>query len=269
MIRESDKIRFERVCRDILLADREREGIGTLNEKKLHTMLKFFVCDDKNCHEIKLEPFISDEPDGSSEETKPTKRPRNFVADVLCDCDIFEIQTGHLYPLKDKIQFYLEQTEYNVTIIHPLAVKKWVNYMSPTDGTVSRRVTSPKKEHPRDMLPELYSLIDFLGNRRLRVRALLFEVEEFRLQSGRRGRRSTTKYERIPTALLDMIDFNTPADYLDYSPEELTSPFTAAEFGKAAGYRGIDTYSALKVLVKMGLVREDGKKGRAAAYKIV
>ena len=30
MIRESDKIRFERVCRDILLADRTREGIGTL-----------------------------------------------------------------------------------------------------------------------------------------------------------------------------------------------------------------------------------------------
>ena len=266
MIRPSDQIRFERVCRDILLADREREGIGTLNEKKLHTMLKFFVCDDKSCHEIKLDPLVPDESEDSSENKKAKKR-RNFVADVLCDCDIFEIQTGHLYPLRDKIEFYLEQTEYNVTIIHPLAIKKHINYIDPGDGTVSRRVHSPKKEHPRDMLPELYSLLPYLGNRRLCARALLFEVEEFRLQSGRRGRRGE-KYERIPTALVDIVDFSSPSDYLDYIPKNLPPRFTTAEFGKAAGYVGIDQYSAIKVLLKMGLVREDGTIGKAAAYRL-
>ncbi len=263
MIRPSDRIRFERVCRDILLADREREGIGTLNEKKLHTMLKFFVCDDKDCHEIKLEPLTLDD-----EEATDKKKRRNFVADVLRDCDIFEIQTGHLYPLKDKIQFYLEQTEYNVTIIHPLAVKKHINYIDPKNGTVTRRVPSPKKEHPRDMLPELYSLLPYLGNRRLRARALLFEVEEFRLQSGRRGKRGE-KYERIPTALVDIVDFSTPSDYLDFIPKALPPRFTTAEFGKAAGFVGIDRYSAIKVLLKMGLVREDGTIGKAAAYRLI
>lgn len=256
MIKQSDKIRFERVCRDILLADREREGIGTLNEKKLHTMLKFFVCDDKDCHEIKILPQ-------GSEETK-----RGYVADVLEDCDIFEIQTGHLYPLKNKIKFYLEETDYNVTVVHPMTIKKWVNYMSPQDGTLLRRVISPKKEKPRDMLPELYSLIDFLGNRRLRFRALMVEAEEFRIGE-KSGRRGSQKYERIPTCLVDIVDFNTPADYLEYIPTGLPSLFTAAEFGKAAGYRGIDVYSALKVLIKMGLIREDGKRGRAATYSIV
>jgi len=256
MIKQSDKIRFERVCRDILLADREREGIGTLNEKKLHTMLKFFVCDDKACHEIKILPQ-------GSEETK-----RGYVADVLEDCDIFEIQTGHLYPLKNKIKFYLEETDYNVTVVHPMTIKKWVNYMSPQDGTLLRRVISPKKEKPRDMLPELYSLIDFLGNRRLRFRALIVEAEEFRIGE-KSGRRGSQKYERIPTCLVDIVDFNTPADYLEYIPTGLPSRFTAAEFGKAAGYRGIDVYSALKVLIKMGLIREDGKRGRAATYSIV
>ena len=268
MIRPSDQIRFERVCRDILLADREREGIGTLNEKKLHTMLKFFVCDDKKCHEIKLEPLTLGESDDAHEDADGKKKRRNFVADVLCDCDIFEIQTGHLYPLKDKIQFYLEQTEYNVTIIHPLAVKKHINYIDPKDGTVTRRVVSPKKQHARDMLPELYSLLPYLGNRRLRARALLFEVEEFKLQSGKRGKRSQ-KYEYIPTALVDVVDFRTPADYLDYIPKDLPPRFTTAEFGKAAGYVGIDRYSAIKVLLKMGLVREDGTIGKAAAYSLV
>lgn len=265
MIRPSDQIRFERVCRDILLADREREGIGTLNEKKLHTMLKCFVCDDKSCHEIKVFSQLPDEQDG---EGKSPRREKGYVADVLVDCDIFEIQTGALYPLKSKLKFYMEQTDYNVTVIHPLAVKKWVNYMDPESGSITRRVISPKKEKPRDMLPELYSLIDLLGNRRLRFRALMVEAEEFKLSSGSRGRRSK-KYERIPTALLDIVDFNTPADYLEYIPEGLPELFTAAEFGRAAGYRGIDVYSALKVLVKMGLIRQDGTRGRAATYKII
>ena len=260
MIKESDKLRFERVCRDIILADRERVGIGTLNEKKLHTMLKCFVCEDKSCHEIKLLPPSSD--DGSA------KRSRGYVADILRDCDIFEIQTGHLYPLKNKIKFYLEQTDYNVTIIHPMAAKKWVNYMDPQNAALIRRVISPKKEKPRDMLPEMYSLIDFLGNRRLRFRALMVEAEEFRI-GAKSGRRGSQKYERIPTALLDIVDFNTPADYLEYIPKDLPSSFTVAEFGKAAGYRGIDAYSAVKVLIKMGLIREDGTRGRAATYTIV
>ncbi len=260
MIKQSDKIRFERVCRDILLADREREGIGTLNEKKLHTMLKFFVCDNKEHHEIKV---FSQAPD---EQEK--KRQRSYVADVLDDCDIFEIQTGHLYPLKNKIKFYLEETDYNVTVVHPMAIKKWVNYMSPQDGTLLRRVISPKKEKPGDMLPELYSLIDFLGNRRLRFRALIVEAEEFRI-GAKSGRRGSQKYERIPTQLLDIVDFNTPTDYLEYIPKGLPSPFTAAEFGKSAGYRGIDIYSSLKVLIKMGLIREDGKRGRAVTYTII
>ena len=260
MIKDSDKIRFERVCRDILLADREREGIGTLNEKKLHTMLKCFVCDNKDCHEIKVFSQSSDD--------KDSKRQRSYVADVLCDCDIFEIQTGHLYPLKNKIKFYLEQTDYNITVIHPLAIKKWVNYMDPHDGTLLRRVISPKKEKPRDMLPELYSLIEFLGNRRLRFRALMVEAEEFRI-GAKSGRKGSQKYERIPTALIDIVDFNIPADYLEYIPSSLPSSFTVAEFGKAAGYRGIDAYSAVKVLIKMGLIREDGTRGRATTYSIV
>ncbi len=265
MIRESDKIRFERVCRDILLSDRTREGIGTLNEKKLHTMLKCFVCDDRSCHEIKV---FSQRPDEQEDKQKPSGREKSYVADVLCDCHIFEIQTGPLYPLKNKLKFYLEQTDYNITVIHPLASKKWVNYMDPESGTVTRRVASPKKERPRDMLPALYPLIDLLGNRRLRFRALMVEAEEFKLSNGGRGRRAK-KYERIPTALLDIVDFNLPADYLEYIPEGLPEYFTAAEYGKAAGFRGIDIYSALKVLVKMGLIRQEGTRGRAATYKTV
>lgn len=264
MISEAERLRFGRVCRELLLADRTREGIGTLKEKRLHTMLKFFVCDDRSCHEIKIYPVTPGE-------KLPGVRESSYVADVLDDCDIYEIQTGPLYPLRDKIAFYLQQTEYNVTVIHPLAAKKWVSWIDPADGSISGRRPSPKKQAIRDMLPELYCLLPHLNNRRLRVRALLVEVEEFRIKDGRgkNGRRGATRYEKIPTALLDTHDFNVPADYTEFLPASLPSPFTAAEFGKLSGFRGIDIYSVIKVFAAVGLIREDGKKGRAAAYRVL
>lgn len=287
MMTVADELHFDRVCRDVLLADRDRAGIGTLKEKKLHTMLKFFVCEDKSCHEIRLglhrqseSPGLPEAPaspglpgapgsPASPESSLPEGdgRARGFVADVLCGDDIFEIQTGSLYPLRDKIEFYLSRTEYNVTVIHPLAVKKRVTYLSPVDAHVVRRVNSPKHERAVDMVAELYSLLPFLGNPRLRIRALMLEVEEFRIQN-KRGRHGAIRYEKIPTRLLDILDFNAPADYLPHFPAMLPSEFTASEFGRAAGLRGMDVYSALKVFVAMGLAAPYGKRGRAATYTV-
>lgn len=281
MITVADELHFDRVCRDVLLAERDRDGIGTLKEKKLHTMLKFFVCEDKSCHEIRLGLHMQSESPGlpgapespaspaSPESSRPDGdgRARGFVADVLCGDDIFEIQTGSLYPLRDKIEFYLGHTEYNVTVIHPLVAKKRVTYLSPVDAHVVRRVSSPKHEHAVDMVAELYSLLPFLGNPRLRIRAMMLEMEEFRIQN-KRGRHGAIRYEKIPTRLLDIFDFNTPDDYLPHFPAMLPSEFTASEFGRAAGLRGVDVYSALKVFVAMGLAAPYGKRGRAATYTV-
>ena len=296
MITVADELHFDRVCRDVLLADRDRDGIGTLKEKKLHTMLKFFVCEDKRCHEIRLglprqsespglpgapeSPALPGAPESPGSPGAPESpaspesslpeggaRARGFVADVLCGNDIFEIQTGTLYPLRDKIEFYLGQTGYNVTVIHPLVAKKRVTYLSPVDAHVVRRVSSPKHEHAVDMVAELYSLLPFLGNPRLRIRAMMLEMEEFRIQN-KRGRHGAIRYEKIPTRLLDILDFNAPADYLPHFPAMLPSEFTASEFGRAAGLRGMDVYSALKVFVAMGLAAPYGKRGRAATYTV-
>lgn len=256
MISTSDELHFERICREVLLSGREREGIGTLNEKKLHTVLKLFVCEDKNAHEIKLASL-----EGASGQS------RGFVADVLCGNDIFEIQTGSLYPLRDKIEFYLNETNYNVTVIHPLAVKKRINYLSPIDAHVQRRVNSPRHEDMRNMLVELYSLLPYLRNSRLRIRALMLELEEFRIQK-KRGRHGSVRYEKIPTGLIDIVELNRPQDYLPFLAGGLPDEFTAAEFGRAMRLFGMDVYSVLKVYVALGLISPTGKRGRAATYSL-
>ncbi len=117
------------------------------------------------------------------------------------------------------------------------------------------------------MVAELYSLLPFLGNPRLHIRAMMLEMEEFRIQN-KRGRHGAIRYEKIPTRLLDILDFNAPDDYLPHFPAMLPSGFTASEFGRAAGLRGMDVYSALKVFVAMGLAAPYGKRGRAATYTV-
>lgn len=262
MISESEKIRFDEVCRKALLREKNPAGIGTYKEKALHWTLKHFICDDESCHEIKVFHDLEDEEKGG--------RESSHVADVLLDCDIFEIQTGSLYPLVDKIKAYLELTEYNVTVVCPLAARKWVSWMDADSGEVLERNRSPKKQTEGSLLPELFWMIPYLNNRRFRVRAMLLEIEEFRLKNGwgNGGKRGSERYERIPAALVDVYEFNTPADYLHLLPKGLPARFTAKEFGAAAKLRGRKVYSALKVFIELGLVCESGKIGRATAYEI-
>ena len=142
--------------------------------------------------------------------------------------------------------------------------------MDAESGEVLERNRSPKKQTEGALLPELYWMIPYLNNRRFRVRAMLLEIEEFRLKNGwgKGGKRGSERYERIPTALVDIYEFNTPADYLHLLPKGLPERFTAKEFGSAAKLRGRKVYGALKVFVELGLISESGKIGRAAAYEI-
>ncbi len=264
MISTADKLRFERACLETVRAERSRDGIGRLAEKRLHTALKLFACPDISCHEVRLFPVGELHPETG-------ERQAGYIADVLCGNDIYEVQTGALGPLVPKIKFYLEQTEHNIIIIHPLTAKKWVNWLDPKTSEISERNSSPGIKRKEEILPELFPLLSYLGNRRLTVWAPSVEVEEFRIRDGR-GRdkkKGATRYDKVPTALLDMTVLSSPADYLRFVPENLPDRFTATQFGRAAHYYGIDAYSAVKVLRAVGVIRDSGMLGRAAAYELI
>lgn len=258
-ITEAQKLHFERICNDVINGEKTRTSIGTYSEKTLHSVLKFFICDDKNNHEIKIYP---DTPDKSG------TRETAYIADVLVDCDIFEIQTGGFYPLRDKIKFYLEETGYNVTVVCPVAALKWISWIEPDTSEISKRSLSPKKGNERDILPELFWLIPYLNNRRLKVCVMLFGIEEYRLKNGwgNGGKRGSHRFERIPTELLSINDFATPADYIHLLPDSLPESFTASEFGKHIRQKGKKLYSVIKVFIALGLISPSGKEGRAVKY---
>lgn len=260
MISEGDRLSFALACEEALRAGKSRAGIGTYGEKMLHSSLKLFICDDKSRHEIKIYPGTPGESGG---------RESVYIADVLLGCDIYEIQTGGFYPLRQKIQYYLDQTEYNVRVVCPLAARKWVSWIDPATSDISNRRLSPKRQSGRDLLPELFWLIPYLNNRRLSFRVLLLEIDEFRLKNGwgDGGKRGSARYERIPRGIIGIEDFAVPADYIPLMPEDLPERFTAAEFGRASRLRGRNIYSVIKVFCELGLLRPDGARGRAVLYR--
>ena len=254
--------------------DGEVPHIGTLREKRLHAAIKLYLCPEEDCHERPVADMLACKDEGG-EAHSPKRR---MVADILTDGQIFEVQTGGFFPLKEKISWYLTHTPCHITVVHPIPAVRYLSWINPEDGSIISRRKSPKRGRVRDVAKELYWLSEFIGNPRFTLRLLLVELEEYRMADGwsRDGKRGSNRYERFPTALLGDVTLATPTDYAAYFlPVALSSPnadgaypaFTAAEYAKTTGIRGKATYSTIHLLEHLGLIAETGEKaGRSRTY---
>lgn len=86
MVSTEEKLKFEKICLDIVGQEHALFGIGTYSEKTLHRVLKCYFCPDTDRHEVGI---------GS------------FVADAVCDGIIYEIQSAGLFPLKKSLPIIL------------------------------------------------------------------------------------------------------------------------------------------------------------------
>ncbi len=249
-MREGDKLRFELCIRENLLSDRKNgENIGTLKEKRLHQILKKFIEDDESMHEIQIGPY---------------------VADILRENEIIEIQTGCFYPMKEKLKYYLEKTAFSVNIVRPLPYIKWCVWLDPESGEIRSRKKSNKKTLPKDIMRDWLFISDFLGNERLKITFLLLEEEEYRLLCGWSAdkKRGSKRFQMMPIGLIEEKIYSKAEDYVEFLPKDLGETFTASEYMKAAGVRSYGGYSALKILCKLGLIeKSDEKRGKSFLYK--
>ena len=272
-ISRSDTLRFRKIVIDVLSescampveGDEEYDGIGTLGEKQMHAAIKRFICPDTEKHEI---PLDSGERAGEiGEDGKKIKR-RKFVADILNDGNVFEIQTGSLVPLREKIDWILKNTTHTVTVIHPIAETKWVNLLN-AKNDIEKRYRSPVKGKLGDVAPEIYSIKDFIGSPRFSLVILMMEAEQY-MKSGAkspRSRKKYKKYELIPVNLISAAIFKGLDSYKAFIPDSLDGEFTVKQFSAASKIRGMDAYSAVHSLCDIGLLEKCGSIGRAAAYK--
>lgn len=272
-ISRSDTLRFRRIVIDVLSescampveGEDEYDGIGTLGEKQMHAAIKRFICPDTAKHEI---PLDSGERAGEiGEDGKKIKR-RKFVADILNDGNVFEIQTGSLVPLRDKIDWILKNTDHNITIIHPIAETKWVNVLN-AKNDIEKRYRSPLKGKINDIASELYSIKDFVNSPRFSLVLLMMEAEQYMKSAAKnpRSRKKYKKYELIPVNLISAAIFKGVDSYKYFIPDSLEGEFTVKQYSAASKIRGMDAYSAVHTFCDMGLLQNCGNIGRAAAYK--
>ena len=263
MISAEEKLRFSLVCKEISNEELCGAGIGTYSEKRLHKTLKRFFCDDESCHEVRIKP------DGSVG-GKGESGKGGYIADIFREGEIIEVQTGSLYSLKAKVKFYLEHTDYIVTVVHPIAGVKYLSWIDTEDGSVRSRRRSPKKGRVTDALPELYWLSDMLDNQRLHFCFPILDIEEFRLLDGwsRDKKRGSDRYERVPTDITD-IACVAGKDVPSMLPEGLAREFTRKDFSKLTGFKGRKLYNAITLFCNIGAVQKGEKRGKSLVYRIV
>ncbi|MGN1314040.1 MAG: hypothetical protein ACI4VG_03385 [Lachnospiraceae bacterium] len=242
-----DQSRFEKIKESLLGNEPKREGIGTLSEKTIHAILKEYYR-KKDCD---TEVSIG-----------------NFVADIFTGEEIIEIQTRNFFALKKKLEFFLPL--YPVTIIYPLARKKWLIWIDPETGEGSEKRKSPKTGSAYDAFKELMKIREFLDNPHLSVKLVFLDMEEYRLLNGwsRDKKRGSHRYDGIPLSLVEEMDLTCPEDYMQLIPPDLLDSFDSKAFAKAAKIKQDRASQVLNILYHLGLVERIGKKKNAYLYRV-
>lgn len=238
-----DKRFHELCCQDLLIYGSDGDGIGTYNEKRFHRIFKRYVTENAECYEVKV---------------------GKYVADVLCDGHVTEIQTKSYSKIAPKIAYYLGQTEYSVSVILPLVSKKRIIRADKQTGEVMYTRRSPIRISEYDALSELYYLRDYIGSERLLIHILMVSAEEYRYSERVKYRRSGAYDNDLrPVDILDEIVLQKKKDYERFVPESLKNgEFDAKQYAKATALRGRALYSALNTLYEIGVLtrRAEGKR---------
>lgn len=246
--RNMDKELFYTVCSKIINSEHKYNGIGTYGEKTIHAVLKSY-----------FEPYYDNH----------EQRTGKFVADIVGENGIIEIQTGGFDKLRNKLKEFL--TVAKVTVVYPIPHNKWLISLNSETGEAGRRRKSPHTGTIYDVFPELYKIKSFLNDDNFNLCLILIDMDEYRCSPEttglKRGRRKGyTRYDRIPLELVDEIHLCDKSDWLIFIPNGLSEEFTAKDFSAQAKIHISDAQLALNILSHMGIVIRIGKKGNSYIY---
>lgn len=237
---------FGQTARRAAGAARNAAGIGTLGEKTLHTVLKHYLEPDASWHEVKVGPY---------------------VADIMGSDGIIEIQTRNFSNMRKKLAYLLEK--YHVTVVYPAVRLKWLSWIDPATGEVTKKHKSPKTGTPSAVFAELARIRPLLLNKNLSLKVILLDMEETRFLNGWSSdkKRGSRRCDRIPVELCGEIAVDNPADYKRLIPPTLPPVFTTKDFQKQGAVSLAAAQRAVNILVYVGAVRRVGKSGRLNTYE--
>jgi len=240
-----DQELFNITCEKTTQKERAKNGIGTLKEKTMHAVLKNFYGPDTSCQEIKV---------------------GRFVADILQEGKIIEIQTRSFNNMRKKLDSFL--MIYPVTIVYPIIYTKWLYWIDETTGEVSSRRKSPKHGSFYDSFYELYKIKPYLTNPNLHICLTLIDAEEYRVLNGwgKDKKKGATKFDRIPVALVDELYIDSLDAYLQLIPDSLPAQFGTKDYARHAHINIKYAQLAINIFKYIGIIKQVGKDGRSLLY---
>ncbi len=238
-----DKLAFLNACEQ---ADRRDAGIGTLGEKTLHAVLKNYI-----------------EPNGENHEVKIGK----YVADIVGENGIYEIQTGNFTKLRPKLEVLLDYTD--VTVVYPMAAVKYLSWVDPETGELTKPRRSPKKARPCEAFHELIKIKYTLDNPRFHLKLIMLELHERRTLDGwsKDRKKGSHRVDRIPTGIVSETDIIITSDFDQFIPAGLPEKFTIDDFAKKAEVSYGCAQKTVNALCYLGRLGEAGKLGRRKLFE--
>ncbi|QDT99604.1 hypothetical protein [Gimesia aquarii] len=216
-------------------------------ETSLHRQLKSYYAPNADCEEITLGAYRIDAVDGDR---------------------LIEIQHGSLGAIRDKVKCLLE--EYDVHVVKPIAVRKYLIKRQKKDGKTLSARFSPRRGSVFDLFDDLVHFTNVFPHPRLTLEVALTIQEEHR--TARKPRRWKGKDYRVQDRVLrsveEQIEFKTAADLLDLIPGKLPSPFHTKDLATAAGVQRWLAQKMAYCLRNTGAIELVGKEKNALLYEI-
>lgn len=241
-----DRQLFQIAKERMIVRGQGEKGVGTLTEKSVHSVLKYYYAPDEKYHEI---------PVGT------------HVADACVDGEIYEIQTRQFYRMNEKLGEFLNTREMDVTIVYPVSVVNTIIWIDPETGEVnkSRTTKTPKKVYK--VFRELYGIRDYLSHERLHLIIAELSTEDYRLLDGfgKEKKSRATKTDKVPVDFLCERRLDKLTDVVSLLPKDLPKRFTGKDFARLTALGPNDASVAVLLLHRLG-VAERQKVGKSYEY---
>ncbi len=218
-------------------------GIGTLNEKRIHSVLKSYFADTEYDKEIKI---------------------GNYYADLVTENGIFEIQTGNFKKLVNKLDSFLQAS--HVTVVYPFHKTTRLNYTDASTGELLKIGKKVTHNDLTDFFMELYRIKQFLNDPNLTVCMALLTVDNYRFTQKDMKRRKKDRKMSVPTALEKIIYLEGSESYRRFIPDGLPEVFTRKQL--AAVLKNCDSSLFIEIMKTVGLIDFAGKNKKEYLYRI-
>lgn len=239
-------MKLEEILQKVKSNEIINDSIGTKQEKNIHKVLKYYLCEDANNHEIKVD---------------------NYYVDVLKDDMIYEIQTRSFNLIKDKINALLKF--HNVTIVYPMTIEKMI-YILDEKNEIIRKRKSPKSASPLTICSELYKIKHLLSHPNLHLMIILLKTNETRyLRMNRYHRLVSSRIDEVPLEISSSLTFNQISELVLLLPDNLPNEFTTTDLKKSLKVSQKEAVLIANILYSLKGIDRIGKRGNSYIYKKV